>query len=273
VSATQLTATITATDIQTAGTASVTVFNATPGGGTSNSQTFTIEYPSPTVTGITPGYGVNNASINITDLAGTGFRDGATVKLTRSGQTDIDATSVVVASATKITCTFGLNGKATGYWNVVVTNSDTKSGTLTNGFEIQAVSCSLTLSGQEVTWVNVNPDNPPDNTGKGLTCTVTGNVGWSVTVATSSGDVDGRLWSAANSKAYDGTFKYTSTGAAGPTYQGSATSFTTTGTDVASYTEPVIAWPITVPDTMGTPTWATLSGGYTCTHTYTILAL
>jgi len=42
VSATQLTAAITAADIATAGTAAVTVVNPTPGGGTSNSLTFTI---------------------------------------------------------------------------------------------------------------------------------------------------------------------------------------------------------------------------------------
>ncbi len=42
VSATQLTAAIPATDIAAAGTASVTVFNPAPGGGTSNAQSFTI---------------------------------------------------------------------------------------------------------------------------------------------------------------------------------------------------------------------------------------
>ncbi len=42
VSSTQLTAAITAADIASAGTASVTVFNPAPGGGTSNAQTFTI---------------------------------------------------------------------------------------------------------------------------------------------------------------------------------------------------------------------------------------
>jgi len=42
VSATQLTATVPASDLATAGTASVTVFNPTPGGGTSNALTFTI---------------------------------------------------------------------------------------------------------------------------------------------------------------------------------------------------------------------------------------
>jgi len=42
VSASQLTASILVTDLATAGTASVTVVNPAPGGGTSNAQTFTI---------------------------------------------------------------------------------------------------------------------------------------------------------------------------------------------------------------------------------------
>jgi hypothetical protein len=45
VNSTQLTASITAADIATAGTASVTVYTPTPGGGTSNAQTFTITKP------------------------------------------------------------------------------------------------------------------------------------------------------------------------------------------------------------------------------------
>jgi len=43
VSSTQLNAAIPASDLTTAGTAQVTVFNPTPGGGTSNAQTFTIQ--------------------------------------------------------------------------------------------------------------------------------------------------------------------------------------------------------------------------------------
>jgi len=88
------------------------------------------------VTSITPNSGYNNGLVNITNLAGTGFQSGATVKLTKSGQSDIVATNVVVVSSTKITCTFDLTGKATGQWNVVVTNPNGESATLTNGFTI-----------------------------------------------------------------------------------------------------------------------------------------
>jgi hypothetical protein len=52
VSATVLTAAIPASDISTAGTASVTVYTPTPGGGTSQPLTFTINNPAPAPSGI-----------------------------------------------------------------------------------------------------------------------------------------------------------------------------------------------------------------------------
>src|SRR5205814_9403767 len=53
-SSTQLQAQITAADIATAGTASVTVFSPTPGGGPSGASTFTINNPVPTLSSISP---------------------------------------------------------------------------------------------------------------------------------------------------------------------------------------------------------------------------
>lgn len=90
----------------------------------------------PTMTGIAPLSAYNNAPVTITDLAGTNFASGATAKLTRSGYPDIDGTSVVVVSSTKITCLFPIAYKAAGLWNVVVTNVDEQSGTFENGFEV-----------------------------------------------------------------------------------------------------------------------------------------
>jgi hypothetical protein len=54
VSATQVTAAITAADVALAGTAPVTVFNPAPGGGTSNGQTFTVMNPVPSMDGLSP---------------------------------------------------------------------------------------------------------------------------------------------------------------------------------------------------------------------------
>ncbi len=94
----------------------------------------------PSVISITPSSGTNTGTVSITDLVGTGFSSGASAKLTKSGESDIAGTSVSVVSSTKITCVFDLTGKTTGQWNVVVTNADSLSGTLTNGFTINGSS-------------------------------------------------------------------------------------------------------------------------------------
>lgn len=77
---------------------------------------FTIAYPAPTVTAITPSSGLNTGSVSITNLAGTGFLTGATVHLQQAGQTPVSGTSVTVVSATKITCTLNLAGAR--HWRV-----------------------------------------------------------------------------------------------------------------------------------------------------------
>lgn|GEM_PF-1259623 len=92
----------------------------------------------PTVTSITPASGVNTGTVHITNLAGTNFQSGATVKLTKASQSDINATNVAVASASQITCDFALTGATTGQWNVVVTNPDMQSGQRPNGFRVYA---------------------------------------------------------------------------------------------------------------------------------------
>jgi hypothetical protein len=87
VSSTQLPAAITAADIATAGTASVTVFNPAPGGGTSNAQTFTINNPVPTTTSISPlSATAGGAAFNLT-VNGTNFVNGSTVRWSGSART------------------------------------------------------------------------------------------------------------------------------------------------------------------------------------------
>jgi hypothetical protein len=94
--------------------------------------------PAPTVTSITPPSGLNTGPVHITNLAGSNFQSGATVKLTKSGQSDINAANVNVVSASKITCDLDLTGAATGLWNVTITNPDLQSDTLPNGFTVTA---------------------------------------------------------------------------------------------------------------------------------------
>jgi len=99
----------------------------------------------PTISTITPASGFNTGIVSITDLSGTGFSSGATVILTKAGQTNISAT-IVSVTLTKITCNINLNGQTAGLWNVVVTNPDGQSTTKNGGFEIRAPSAAITLS-------------------------------------------------------------------------------------------------------------------------------
>jgi alkaline phosphatase len=92
--------------------------------------------PPPTVASIAPSSGPDTAVTSITNLAGTGFQTGASVKLSRSGCPDIVAAGVTVVSPTQITCAFNLSGKPTGMWDVLVSNPDGQSSSLPAGFGV-----------------------------------------------------------------------------------------------------------------------------------------
>jgi sugar lactone lactonase YvrE/imidazoleglycerol phosphate dehydratase HisB len=97
-----------------------------------------------TVSSITPVTGKNNGSLN-TDLAGRNFSSGAVVKLTKTGENSITASSVTVVNPNKIICAFDLTNRATGYWTVVVSTgaAGSQSSTLSNGFLITAVNATI----------------------------------------------------------------------------------------------------------------------------------
>ena len=117
---------------------------------TTNWQLFRKELATsrPAVTSITPGSGTNDGTVNITDLAGSDFRNGATVALKASGEADIDATSVIVVSASRITCNFPLLGAETGTRDVVVRNPDGMESTLAGGFTVLPAVGQATISGR-----------------------------------------------------------------------------------------------------------------------------
>jgi hypothetical protein len=103
VSATQLTAAIAAADIATAGTASVTVFNPTPGGGTSNAVSFSVNpntgNPVPTITGLnpssaTPGGGGFTLTVN-----GTNFISSSVVRWKGANRTTTYVSSTKLTAA------------------------------------------------------------------------------------------------------------------------------------------------------------------------------
>jgi len=138
-----------------------------------------------TVSSVNPSSGINSGSVSITTVSGQGFQSGATVKLTRSGQSDIIGSGFSVANGTTINGgSFNITGTATGTWNVVVTNTNNSSGTLSNGFTVNspgpppnvsstspssrgqgAISQNITVSGSNFT-------NPATTTFSGTGVTV-----------------------------------------------------------------------------------------------------
>jgi hypothetical protein len=128
-------ASITATTpAHAAGTVNVIVTNSDTQSGTlTQGFTYTtVSNPAPTLTGISPASGAAAGGTAVT-ITGTGFLAGATVSL---GGTQ--ATGVTVMNSTSITAI--TSAHAAGTVNVIVTNSDTQSGTLTQGFTYAAVS-------------------------------------------------------------------------------------------------------------------------------------
>jgi hypothetical protein len=71
-------------------------------------------------------------------IQGSGFANGATAKLIRPGQPDIVGAPVSVGQGgIVLTASFDITGRATGSWDVVVTNSDGTSVTRAAGFLIE----------------------------------------------------------------------------------------------------------------------------------------
>ena len=92
--------------------------------------------PGPSVTSIAPSSGDASTVVENVIVGGENFQTGASVQLTKSGQKTISAPLPDVQSSTRISCTFNLEGAVTGQWDVVVTNPDSQSGTLPNGFTV-----------------------------------------------------------------------------------------------------------------------------------------
>ena len=117
VSATRVTAAITAADIATAGTAQVTVFNPAPGGGTSNALTFTITGGGVTIT----------LSQNFPPVGGAG-------RVTVAAPTGTSWTATPSASWITISAGSSGTGPGTIFYSVApYTGSVDRTGTITVG--------------------------------------------------------------------------------------------------------------------------------------------
>jgi fibronectin type 3 domain-containing protein len=147
VSATQLNAVIPASDLTTAGTASVTVFNPTPGGGTSGGVTFTITPPPQTCT-----YSLSSSNASFGASAGTG-----SVTITAPSGCKWGSSS----APNWITVTTGSTGAGTGTFRYSVAANTTTSSRTTaltvagqvftvtqNGLQTFTVTASATSGGK-----------------------------------------------------------------------------------------------------------------------------
>ncbi len=144
VSATQLTASISAADIATAGTATVTVNNPAPGGGTSNSQSLSIENPVPTTTSISPNSGTAGGSAFTITVNGTNFNSQSIVRWNGSNRTTTFVTN------TQLTASINASDIATAGTATVTVFNPTPGGGTSN-------SQTFTINNPVPTLTSISP--------------------------------------------------------------------------------------------------------------------
>ncbi len=126
--------------------------------------------PAPTVSGINPTSGTANGGTAVT-ITGTGFLAGATVSLGGTA-----ATGVTVVSSTSITATTAAH--AAGAVNVVVTNTDAQSGTLSSGYTYTGSNPAPTVSAITPTSGTASGGTAVTITGYGIPDGRDGKSGW-----------------------------------------------------------------------------------------------
>jgi type II secretory pathway pseudopilin PulG/sugar lactone lactonase YvrE len=105
------------------------------------SSGFSIYLPAPTILAINPSSGINSGPVSISSVTGTNFVSGATVKLTKTAQADINCSGFTFTdSSTLSNGSCDITSKDIGNWNVVVTNPDSQLVTLTDGFSVTTIT-------------------------------------------------------------------------------------------------------------------------------------
>ena len=128
---------------------------------------FEVRYPAPAVSSVSPTKGyTNQASVALTIL-GSGFRSPATVRLNSTFAPDIVASNVNVGSASQLSCTLNLSGKAIGDYNVIVTNPDGQYNS----------PSSAAMFAVEYPYPGIVSIDPPKgaNDNPALSCTISGS--------------------------------------------------------------------------------------------------
>ncbi|MCK9583065.1 MAG: hypothetical protein M0Q46_05615, partial [Endomicrobiales bacterium] len=92
------------------------------------------------ITSISTSSAYNNDANKAITITGQGFVSDGSAKLAKSGEADILPTSQSYINQSQIDCIMNLTGKATGYWDVVVSTG------LTNSYEVMLSSALLIKS-------------------------------------------------------------------------------------------------------------------------------
>lgn len=120
----------------------------------------------PTISTVTPSSGINNGYIRSVDISGSGFVSPASVRLVKSGQTNITMVNANYTSS-HIVGDFNLNGALAGTWDVVVINPDLGIVTSSSGFTVINASSASTVT-------VISPSSGTTNTTVGTTISGTG---------------------------------------------------------------------------------------------------
>ncbi len=156
-SATQITASITITAAAATGARNSTVTNAAPGGGTSATQSFTVNNPPPTLTALGTTSGNRLQTLDVV-FTGTNFIAGVS---TVNVGTGITVNTTTINSATQLTANLTITAAAaTGARNFTVTNAAPGGGmTATQAFTVNNPAPSLAsiapASGNRLQQLNV----------------------------------------------------------------------------------------------------------------------
>jgi len=90
-------------------------------------------------------------SATLLTVNGIGLTSGTQIKLTKTGEADIEATAETLTNGA-ITCQVQLSGAAAGVWNVVATNPNNETATLANSFTVIGAIWSSTFDGNTSGW-------------------------------------------------------------------------------------------------------------------------
>ncbi len=163
INSTQLTATILPSDIPSAGTAQVTVFTPTPGGGTSSALTFTIN-PAPTppvMSNLNPGIVTFGGAAFTLTVNGSNFVNGAVVRVNGTART------TTFVSASQVTAAIPATDIASAT-NLIITAINPGS-TVSNSLTLPVVSPLANLSAASFFSDALAPNSIVAMFGAGLT--------------------------------------------------------------------------------------------------------